>query len=221
MKAKILSVCLVLLLLCTTGCGAESTNAGQNDRAETVVEDSKETVTEEGNKESETVAGEGNKESEATGSEETDTEPEKSEEPTGAQENSVNGDKSEEPSGEQGSSETAVEPEEERYQIAEFEIPDTEAMNFVRNLKIGWNLGNTFDAIDCNWLSDEMDYESAWCGVKTTQELIAELKNAGFNAVRIPVSWHNHLMDKTSYEINLDWLDRWKEVFDDYICLDS
>lgn len=204
MKTKLLSMSLVLLLLCTTGCGAETTDVIQNNRAETVVEDSKETATEEGNKE--TTTEEGNKASEtATGSEES----------AGAQENS------EESAGEpESSSESSAEPEEERYQIAEFEIPDTEALSFVRDLKIGWNLGNTFDAIDCTWLSDEMDYESAWCGVKTTRELIAELKEAGFNTVRIPVSWHNHLTDKATYEISSDWLDRVNEVVDYCIDLD-
>ena len=52
---------------------------------------------------------------------------------------------------------------------APLEIPDNEALQFIRNLEIGWNLGNTFEASDCNWLSNEMDYESAWCGAKTTQ----------------------------------------------------
>ena len=41
---------------------------------------------------------------------------------------------------------------------------ESEALAFVKDMKIGWNLGNTFDAIDCNWLSDEMQYESSWCG---------------------------------------------------------
>ena len=36
------------------------------------------------------------------------------------------------------------------------EIPDNEALKFIRNLEIGWNLGNTFEARECNWLNDEM-----------------------------------------------------------------
>lgn len=26
----------------------------------------------------------------------------------------------------------------------------------------GWNLGNSFDPVDCTWLTDEMAYETAW-----------------------------------------------------------
>lgn len=108
-------------------------------------------------------------------------------------------------------------PAEKEYKVAEFELPDTEAINFVRGLKIGFNLGNTFDAFDCTWLSNEMDYESAWCGVKTTPELIAEIKKAGFNTVRIPVSWHNHVDEK--YQISEEWLNRVNEVVD--YCIDQ
>lgn len=90
------------------------------------------------------------------------------------------------------------------------EIPDNEALRFIRDLEIGWNLGNTFDASDCNWLSNEMDYESAWCGAKTTQGLIKELKNAGFKTIRIPVSWHNHVDE--NYNISPAWMDRVEEV---------
>ena len=65
------------------------------------------------------------------------------------------------------------------YNVKEFEIPDNEGIRMVQNMKIGWNLGNSFDAIDCN-LADEMKYESAWCGANATPELFAELKKAGF-----------------------------------------
>lgn len=34
--------------------------------------------------------------------------------------------------------------------------------DFVADMGMGWNLGNTFDAIDCSGLSDELDYEGAW-----------------------------------------------------------
>ena len=90
------------------------------------------------------------------------------------------------------------------------EIPDNEALQFIRALELGWNLGNTFEASDCSWLSNEMDYESAWCGAKTTQGLIKELKNVGFKTIRIPVSWHNHIDEK--YNISQAWMDRVEEV---------
>ena len=66
-------------------------------------------------------------------------------------------------------------------------LPENEALAFVKDMKAGWNLGNCFDAFDCNWLSDPMDYETAWCKAKATKELMLELKAQGFNSVRIPV----------------------------------
>ena len=90
------------------------------------------------------------------------------------------------------------------------EIPDNDALHFVLAMKAGWNLGNTFDAIDCNWLQDPLDYESAWCGVKTDERLIEKLQESGFQTIRIPVSWHNHL--EADWTINAAWLERVKEV---------
>ncbi len=90
-------------------------------------------------------------------------------------------------------------------------IPDNDAMKFVRDVEVGWNLGNTFDACDCSsYVSNELDYESAWCGVKTTKELISEIKNAGFKSIRIPVSWHEHV--DANYNISEAWLSRVEEV---------
>ncbi len=93
---------------------------------------------------------------------------------------------------------------------------------FVKNMGMGWNLGNTFDSIECNWLTDEMDYEGAWLpgNTKTTKEMIMLVKEQGFQTVRIPVSWHNHVeisadeQGNTVYTINRKWLDRVREVVD-------
>ena len=91
-------------------------------------------------------------------------------------------------------------------------IPENDALSFVKDMKVGWNLGNTFDANNCDWLSDPLDYESAWCGVKTTKELILAIKDAGFNTIRVPVSWHDHI-DKDN-NIDEAWLNRVQEVVD-------
>ena len=91
-------------------------------------------------------------------------------------------------------------------------IPENEALAFVKDMKVGWNLGNTFDANNCDWLTDPLEYESAWCGVKTTKELILALKDAGFNTIRVPVSWHNHV--DADNNIDEAWLNRVQEVVD-------
>ena len=92
-------------------------------------------------------------------------------------------------------------------------IPDNEALAFVKEMKAGWNLGNTFDAVDVAGLSNKLDYEKAWVGVRTTEAVAIAVKNAGFNTIRIPVSWHNHVSGD-DYKIDEDWLDRVQEVVD-------
>lgn len=92
------------------------------------------------------------------------------------------------------------------------DIDEMTVFEMVEDMKIGWNLGNTFDASDCTWLSDEMEYEKAWCGAITTEENIQKLKDTGFNAIRIPVSWHNHV--DGNYKISEQWLNRVAEVIE-------
>lgn len=92
-----------------------------------------------------------------------------------------------------------------------FDIPETEAMDFVRNLKAGWNLGNTFDAKDDGPGDPNRDYETYWSGARTTRELVHAVREAGFNLFRIPVSWHNHLKDD-DFTIDPAWLARVEEV---------
>jgi len=99
--------------------------------------------------------------------------------------------------------------------IARREIPENEAMDFLKKIGVGWNLGNTFDAIKQGWnaKADEMTLETSWCGVKTTEEMIDALINAGFTSIRIPTSWHDHVSGP-DYEISERWMSRVKEVVD-------
>lgn len=93
-----------------------------------------------------------------------------------------------------------------------FELPDNEALRFVKDMKTGWDLGNTFDAYDDQgWFKgSEPGMETAWHGDKTTRELIAAIREAGFGTIRISVSWHNHVDENNI--IHPDWLARVKEV---------
>lgn len=89
------------------------------------------------------------------------------------------------------------------------ELPENEAMELVKNMQLGWNLGNTFDASNCG-VKDEMEYESAWVGVLTTKDMIHTIADAGFKTIRIPVSWHNHVDE--NYRISEAWMNRVQEV---------
>lgn len=99
-----------------------------------------------------------------------------------------------------------------RFEIPEiviepYEIPDNEALAFTADMKIGWNLGNTFDAYTDGSLDDELDSETLWVSTTTTKDMIDDIKAAGFNTMRLPVTWHSHLTDD-SYTISEAWLDR-------------
>ncbi|MBR6571701.1 MAG: glycoside hydrolase family 5 protein [Clostridia bacterium] len=97
--------------------------------------------------------------------------------------------------------------------IKQYEIPDNEAMAFLKKMGIGWNLGNTFDAHQDPLTVNEMKMESYWCGVKTTKEMIVTVHEAGFNTLRLPVSWHNHVSGD-DFRISEEWLNRVQEVVD-------
>ena len=96
--------------------------------------------------------------------------------------------------------------------VDSYDIPDTEPFRFVKDMKIGINLGNTFDAYSDSGLKDEMDTETVWQSMPTSREIIRGLHEAGFETIRIPVSWHNHVGD--DYTISEKWLARVKEVVD-------
>ena len=89
-------------------------------------------------------------------------------------------------------------------------VPSNDATKFVSKMTVGFNLGNEFDAYNCTWLNNELDYESAWSGAKTTNKFLDTVYNAGFNTIRIPVSWHDHV--DGNYNINKAWLNRVTEV---------
>ena len=72
----------------------------------------------------------------------------------------------------------------------------------VGNMLLGWNLGNTLDSNsgDVNnmwieaWTSRKpADYETAWGQPVTKPELMKMFKEAGFNAIRVPVTWYPHM----------------------------
>lgn len=100
------------------------------------------------------------------------------------------------------------------FTIGPKELPVNEGQTMVNNMLMGYNLGNCFDAYNCSWLKNEMEYETAWCGAKATEALFDTLKEAGFKTIRLPVSWHNHLTDKENYTISEPWLKRVQEVVD-------
>lgn len=89
-------------------------------------------------------------------------------------------------------------------------IRDIPSAELVKEIKIGWNLGNTLDATGGILLNSEM----SWGNPATREDMFIAVKEAGFNIIRIPVSWGNHLGPEPDYNIHNAWLDRVNEVVD-------
>ena len=82
------------------------------------------------------------------------------------------------------------------------------AFEITQNMKIGWNYGNSLDAVGKSGL----DSEIAWGNPKATQETFDAVKAKGFNTVRLPTTWYNHL--DASGKIDPEWMARVREVVD-------
>ena len=76
------------------------------------------------------------------------------------------------------------------------------AASAARNMGAGWNLGNTLESnsgdVDNMWIEafterKPTDYENAWGQTDATRELIHMFKEAGFGAIRVPVTWYPHM----------------------------
>ena len=81
------------------------------------------------------------------------------------------------------------------------------AMARTRELGLGWNMGNHFDAY-ANGVADE----TAWQGKKATQATFTGIKAKGFTSVRIPVTWLGHIGEAPDYTLDQVWLNRVYEV---------
>jgi len=97
-------------------------------------------------------------------------------------------------------------PQTEEVVIEEFDDTLT-ALEFTSQINVGWNLGNTMDATGTG-----LESERSWGNPKTTPEMIKAVKDAGFNAIRLPVSWGTHLDENNN--IDPQWLARVKEIVD-------
>lgn len=98
------------------------------------------------------------------------------------------------------------------------------AYEFVQGIGAGWNLGNSLDShIQGPWYSDGLgvDFmEKCYNNPITTPDMMAAVKVAGFNAIRIPVTWFEFTGRAPEYKIRADWMARVREVVDYAIDLD-
>ena len=87
------------------------------------------------------------------------------------------------------------------------------AQEITAMMGIGWNLGNTLDATGGS-RANVYSQETSWGNPKVTPELIKAIQDKGFNTIRIPVTWMNHISKDGTYTIDDAFIARVKEVVD-------
>ena len=103
------------------------------------------------------------------------------------------------------------------------DMRDITTMELVKDMGIGINLGNTFEACP-NWYEEDWiakwsagtpnDYEKAWGSPVITKEIIEGMAKEGFGVLRIPVAWSNMMAHDGTYTINPEYDARVHEVVD-------
>jgi endoglucanase len=101
-------------------------------------------------------------------------------------------------------------------------VPDTENNDHVRepmsektafdyfrdeSLLVGWNIGNSLDAYNNGRAN-----ETGWGNPRISRPLLEGVKQAGFDLVRIPVTWMGYIGDAPDYHIRETYLERVAEV---------
>lgn len=107
-------------------------------------------------------------------------------------------------------------------EVQRTDISGLTSQEIVSSMTIGWNLGDTLDSCQADRDGDgiinehvsegEEPDETLWGNPMATQELFNALYDSGVNAVRIPVTWRDHIDDEGN--ISEKWLDRVQEVVD-------
>ncbi|KEY73831.1 hypothetical protein S7711_03125 [Stachybotrys chartarum IBT 7711] len=83
---------------------------------------------------------------------------------------------------------------------------DISAADWIAASNPGWNLGNTLDAIPT---------EGSWNNPPVVAATFDAVKAAGFNSVRIPVTYtHHFLTEAPDYTVDPAWLQRVEDVID-------
>jgi len=96
-----------------------------------------------------------------------------------------------------------------------YAIRDITSLELVKELRIGWNLGDSLDALCTDWLdynNDQTASETCWGNVKASQDLFTALMNKGINVFRVPITWTGHIGNGPNYTIDKEWLERVHEV---------
>lgn len=95
-------------------------------------------------------------------------------------------------------------------------VSNQSATTIANNMGLAWDLGNSLEAVDGNTSSATYGQvgEKAWGNPKTTKKLIQAVKAAGFNTIRVPISYLNKIGAAPNYTVDADYLNRIQQVVD-------
>lgn len=79
----------------------------------------------------------------------------------------------------------------------------------VEAMGAGWNLGNQLEAAN-----NGTPCETNWGNPTISENLIKAVKNAGFQSIRVPVSYLSKIGSDSNYTIDSSWLNRVQQVVD-------
>lgn len=96
------------------------------------------------------------------------------------------------------------------------------SLEYAKAMGAGWNLGNSFEAIDTGSTPEENGGgETAWGNPVVTPELIQSIKDKGFDSIRMPMTVDYRFVENEAagegeyrYVVKDDWLKRYKQVVD-------
>ena len=96
------------------------------------------------------------------------------------------------------------------------------SQQLVTNMRIGWNLGHSLECCFSNVAGDTIpdvtpkDWqkidETFWGNPAISEKLFWSLTDSGINAVRLPITWREHIDEAGNIEE--DWLNRVQQVVD-------
>ena len=88
---------------------------------------------------------------------------------------------------------------------------------------VGWNLGNQLEcsapgqdaeSMAITLADNHLKAETNWGNPTITKKTIKAVKDAGFNAVRIPVRWQSHITNPQAMSIDKAWMQRVRQIID-------
>lgn len=86
----------------------------------------------------------------------------------------------------------------------------TKSQLYVEAMGDGWNLGNSFDSFNSDFKYDTG--ETSWGNPVVTRELIHEIKERGFDSIRIPFTVMGRCDEDNNYKIHEEFLQRYVTV---------